>query len=43
MLFGLISSVSQAATQSWCVFEPLNAQGEIVRSLKDIRLYDLQD
>ena len=43
MLFGLISSVSQAATQSWCVFDPLNAQGEIGRSLKDIRLYALQD
>lgn len=39
LLFGLISSVSQAATQSWCVFDPLNAQGEIGRSLKDIRLY----
>lgn len=42
LLLGLGSTASWSAEQTWCVFDPLNAQGEIGHSLEDIRLFALQ-
>ncbi|WP_043971408.1 MULTISPECIES: putative solute-binding protein [Acinetobacter] len=43
ILFGWITTSSWATEQSWCVFDPLNTQGDISRRLQDIRLYALQN
>jgi len=42
-LFGLMTTASWAAEQSWCVFDPLGTQGDISRRLQDVRAYALQN
>lgn len=43
MLLGLISVEGWAGEQTWCVFDPLGAKGDISRRLQDVRLTALQN
>ncbi|MFK4051231.1 putative solute-binding protein [Acinetobacter venetianus] len=43
MLLGLISVEGWADEQTWCVFDPLGAKGDISRRLQDVRLTALQN
>ena len=43
VLVGCISSAIWAGEQTWCVFDPVGAKGDISRRLQDIRLSALQN
>lgn len=43
ILLGLMVTATHAGEQTWCVFDPLGAKGDISRRLQDIRIYALQN